>query len=41
MLLLIMWGFGAVGIGLLAFFFVVVVDEAWRKISLGRSYTDD
>ena len=40
-LLLICWGLGAIGIGLLAFFVAIVLDEAWRKISLGRSYKDD
>lgn len=40
-LLLFCWGLGAMAIGLLALFVAVVLDEAWRKISLGRSYKDD
>ena len=40
-LLLICWGLAAVGIGLLVLFVAVVIDEAWRKISLAVERKDD
>lgn len=40
-LLLIMWGFGAIGVGLLVVLVAFALDEAWRKITLARSYKDD
>lgn len=40
-LLLLMWGFGAIGIGLLVILAAFALDEAFRKISLAKSYKDD
>lgn len=40
-LLLIMWGFGAIGVGLLIILAAFALDETWRKISLARSHKDD
>ena len=40
-LLLIMWGFGAVGVGLLIILAAFALDEAWRKISLAVERKND
>jgi hypothetical protein len=40
-LLLVSWGLAAVAVGLLAFFVAVLMDEAWRKISLAVEQKDD
>lgn len=40
-LLLICWGLATIAVGLLAFFVAVVLDEAWRKISLAVEREDD
>jgi hypothetical protein len=40
-LLLVCWGLLAIAVGLLAFFVAVVLDEAWRKISLAVERKDD
>ena len=40
-LLLVCWGLAAMGIGLLALFVAIVLDEAWRKISLAVERKDD
>jgi hypothetical protein len=40
-LLLICWGLAAVAVGLIAFFVAVLLDEAWRKISLAVERKDD
>lgn len=36
-----MWGFGAIGVGLLVILVAFALDEAWRQISLGSDRKDD
>lgn len=40
-LLLLAWGLGAIGVGLLVILAAFALDEAWRQIQLARSYKDD
>ena len=40
-LLLLMWGFAVIAVGLLALLAAFYIDEAWRKILLAVEKDDD